>query len=321
MLDAITLDQLRVFITAVDAGSFSAAARKLRRVQSAVSQAMGNLEAQLGVALWDRSTKIPTLTAEGRSLLVAARRVCGEADSLRRLAAGMVTGLEASVSLCVDPLFPVKALVDLCRGVSSEFPFVDLRLDTQPTSAVCARVLSGSATLGIVAMAAIPQNRLLPGLESHMLAPIPMVPVVSVEHPLAAYEGRIPAAHFVEHVQVVLAEPRDQPVSDPSVLSLRTFCVADLSTKHAFIRAGLGWGNLPEDVVREDLRARRLAPIHPEPWGESQYTLCFSAVHRPDTPLGPVHRRMLAELQRRCPRDELPAQKSRAARKPSTRSR
>lgn len=62
MLDALTLDQLRTFIAVVDEGSFSSAGRRLRRVQSAVSHSMANLESQLGVRLWDRSTKVPTLT-------------------------------------------------------------------------------------------------------------------------------------------------------------------------------------------------------------------------------------------------------------------
>ncbi|MDI3284080.1 LysR family transcriptional regulator [Polyangium sp. 15x6] len=296
MLDTVTLDQLRVFITAADEGSFSAAARKLRRVQSAVSQAIGNLEAQLGVALWDRSTKLPTLTAEGRSMLLAARRVVGEADSLRKLAAGMVTGLEASVSLCVDALFPVCALVDLCRGLASAFPSVDLRVDTQPTSLVAARVLSGAATLGVVGAKGIPS-----GLERQVLSPIRMIPVVSVEHPLARHEGRIPASRFAEHVQVVLAAPEQG--DDHSVLSVRTFCVADLATKHAFVRAGLGWGNLPEHVVQADVRSKRLARIQPEPWGEGEHVFHLSAIYRPDAAFGPVHRWILAELQKLCPRD------------------
>src|SRR4051812_34386317 len=62
MLETFTLDQLRALIVVIEEGSFSAAARKLHRVQSAVSTAMANLEAQLGVPLWDRSTKVARLT-------------------------------------------------------------------------------------------------------------------------------------------------------------------------------------------------------------------------------------------------------------------
>src|SRR5690348_865199 len=113
MFDPITLDQLRALVTVAEEGSFSAAARKLRRVQSAISTSMANLEDQLGVPIWDRSTKIAKLTDQGQAVLSGARRVLLEVDSLKRLTSGMALGLEASVSLCVDAMFPLGALVDL----------------------------------------------------------------------------------------------------------------------------------------------------------------------------------------------------------------
>lgn len=120
MFDPITLDQLRAFVTVVEEGSFSAAARKLQRVQSAISTSMSNFENQLGVPIWDRATKIAKLTDQGHAVLAATRRVLGEVDGLRQLTAGLVMGIEPSVSLCVDALFPVGALVDLCAAFAKQ---------------------------------------------------------------------------------------------------------------------------------------------------------------------------------------------------------
>src|SRR6266446_4119615 len=64
MIDALSLDQLRVFIAAAETGSFSAAGRKLRRAQSLVSQTVATLETQLDVKLFDRAKKYPQLTGE-----------------------------------------------------------------------------------------------------------------------------------------------------------------------------------------------------------------------------------------------------------------
>src|SRR5260370_12725705 len=69
MLDSLALDQMRVLIAVAEAGSFSAAARRLGRVQSAISQAMQVLEETLRVTLFDRSGKIPVLTDAGRMVL------------------------------------------------------------------------------------------------------------------------------------------------------------------------------------------------------------------------------------------------------------
>ncbi|NUP04509.1 MAG: LysR family transcriptional regulator [Polyangiaceae bacterium] len=317
MLDKLTLDQLRAFVTVVDEGSFSAAGRKLKRVQSAVSTAMSNLELQLGVPLWDRSTKIATLTDEGKAVLGAARRVLAEVDSLRRLTTGLVTGLEPFVSLCVDALFPVPALVDLCTGFAEAFPGVDLRVDTQVMSAVSAKVVAGTATMGVVTPLGVTQE-----LERRPLSPIWMLPVVGPKHPLARQKGPISMKHFAGAIQIVLSEGVDVGVADQAVVSTRTWRVGDLHTKHMMLRAGLGWGNLPEHLVRDDLRAKRLVAIRPEAWAEDEHRLTLSIVFRSDTVMGPAHRWVASQLEVLCARETGRAgvRIARAARqRPSTR--
>lgn len=88
MLDTFTLNQLRMFVAVIDEGSFSAAARRVLRVHalSAVSHAMANLEAELGLVLWDRSTRVPSLTEQGRIVLQGVRKVLADVDALRRTA-------------------------------------------------------------------------------------------------------------------------------------------------------------------------------------------------------------------------------------------
>jgi DNA-binding transcriptional LysR family regulator len=316
MYDPVTLDQLRAFVAVVDEGSFSAAARKLQRVQSAVSTSMANLEAQLGVSIWDRTTKVATLTEQGRALLASAQRVLGEVDALRKLTAEMVQGLEASVSLCVDALFPPDVLIELCAAFAKELPTVDLRLDIQVMSAVSARVVQGAATLGIASPGGIAA-----GLERRALSAIRMVPVVSPRHPLAAMKGKIPQKHFADAIQIVLSERGESGTDDRGVLSPRTWRVADLHTKHMMLAAGLGWGNLPEHLIREDIARRKLVVIEPESWGKDEHTLYFSAVHRSDTTFGPAHRWLLANLERLCHRDGLEARPTAPAKKHAGRSR
>ncbi|WP_422883834.1 LysR substrate-binding domain-containing protein [Nannocystis pusilla] len=295
MIGEVTLDQLRVLTAVAEAGSFSSAAKRLRRVQSAVSQAIANLERQLDVAVFDRSTRVPTLTEPGKAILAAARRVAGEVDALRGLAAGIGRGLEPSVSLCVDALFPLAVLVALCREFAAAFPTVTLRVDTETMSAVSARVLAGAATLGVAAPIAV-----APGLERRPLAPIRMIAVVAAEHPLAQIEGPIDSARLGEHVQVVLSERGATGVPDQAVLSPRTWRVADLHTKQALLRAGLGWGNLPAAMAEDDLAAGRLVAIRPAAWAEDEHTLHLSAIHRSDTILGPAHRWIVERLTTLC---------------------
>ncbi len=295
VLDPITLDQLRMLAAVVDSGSFSAAARKLGRVQSAVSTAMANLESQLGVVVWDRTHRVATLTREGEAVLGMARRVLGEVDALRRLAAGMVRGVEASVALCVDAIFPTAALIEMARGFAREFPAVDLRVDVQTLSAVATRVVDGSATLGVATPLAT-----APSLERRALAPIRMVPVVAARHPLAKLRGPIARDVFEQYVQIVLAERATSGVPDQAVLSTRTWRVDDLHTKHAMLRAGLGWGNLPEHLVRRDLERKRLIELRPAEWARDEHLLRLAVIYRRAATLGPAHRWIVDQLVELC---------------------
>ncbi len=299
VLDPITLDQLRMFTTVVETGSFSAAARKVGRVQSAVSTAMANLETQLGVVLWNRSERRPVLTQDGKALLAMATRVLVDVDALKRVAAGLVRGIESQVSLCVDALFPLEALVHACTGFASEFPNVELRVDVQTMSGVIERVVDGSATLG-VAMTALAQAA---NLDSRALAPIRMIPVVSSRHPLAAQRGRVPHSQLADHVQIVLSERAMTATPDRAVLSMRTWRVLDLQTKHALLVAGLGWGNLPVHLARKDLERGTLVRLRTEGWADDEHTVHLSVVQKRAAPPGPAHRWLTETLATLCVRE------------------
>lgn len=71
-----TLDQLQIFLAIVETGSFAAAARRLGRATSVISYAIANLEAQLGLELFDRgAARTPQLTEAGRAVLADARSI------------------------------------------------------------------------------------------------------------------------------------------------------------------------------------------------------------------------------------------------------
>lgn len=90
MLDGMTLDQIRTFVTVADSGSFRSGAARLMRVQSAVSHAIANLESELGLQLFDRSGYRPVLTAEGQALLAHARDILLRADAMRARARAQI---------------------------------------------------------------------------------------------------------------------------------------------------------------------------------------------------------------------------------------
>src|ERR1700761_1508114 len=150
MLDAVSLDQLRTFIAAVDEGSFSAASRKLLRSQSVVSETVSNLEEQIGVPLFDRSGRYPKLTPAGIVLLADARNVIGGVDLLKARAKGMASGLEPELSVVVDVFYPIDAITQVAKEFRVQFPAVPLRIYVEALGAAIQPVLDGRCSVGII---------------------------------------------------------------------------------------------------------------------------------------------------------------------------
>src|SRR5579863_3675786 len=142
-------EQVLVFLAVVDQGSFSAAARHLRRAQSAVTYAIQELEADLGVILFDRSRHRPALTPAGEALLGNARRIAHEIAAIQRRAHGLNEGLEPELKVVVNAMFPMPRLVGVVRTFTATFPTVPVRLYVESMRAAAERVLDRTCTIGI----------------------------------------------------------------------------------------------------------------------------------------------------------------------------
>ncbi|WP_066766397.1 LysR family transcriptional regulator [Sphingobium sp. CCH11-B1] len=278
-----TFDQLRIFLTIVDTGSFAAAARKLNRAVSVISYGISNLEAQLGLSLFDRQgTRKPTLTVAGRALLAEARSISHGIDGLRAKVKGLLDGLEAEVDLAVDVMLPADRLGKVLRAFAGAFPTVQLRLHMEALGAITAMVLDRKAVIGVSG----PLSAGVEGIECVATGSVPMVPVAAPDHPLGRM-GTIPPGAGRDHIQLVLSdrsrftEGRDFAVSSP-----KTWRLADLGAKHALLREGVGWGNMPLPMIEPDLVAGTLVRLAmpDQPGG----TYRFSGIWRRDTPAGPA---------------------------------
>src|ERR1700722_18254806 len=254
MLDGVSLDQLRTFIAAADEGSFSAAGRRLRRAQSVVSQTLANLEGQLGVKLFDRSGHLPVLTDQGRALLSDARAVAGDIDLLKARAKTLAGGLEPELSVAVDVMFPDSAFIAGVAAFQKHFPATLLRFDIE-SSAVIEPVLDGRCAIGVVGSWALAP----PQLTYEPLLTIKAPTVVSAQHPLAARRGSVPKAILADHIRISPTAPSDMSQSNaPHTHAPRTWRLAHLEAKIAFLRAGFGYGALPQHLAEADLASGAL---------------------------------------------------------------
>ncbi len=277
-----TLDQLRVLAAIAEYGSFSAAARPLNRAQSEISYAVANLEAQLGVPLFDRAGRAPVLTEAGRAIVADARRVGLLIDDMRARAAALRRGTEAELALAVDVMFPIPTLVAVLRDFAAAFPTVTLRLRMEAIGGVPQSVMQGLCSLGVSGwVGALP-----PSLRGRAIGTLRLITVAAPTHPLALLPS-VSSQEAREHVQLVLSDSsRMTEGVDFGVIALRSWRLGDLGAKHALLKAGLGWGNMPAHLVAEDVAAGRLVRLRLEHMPDYAYPI--SIVQRNDTALGPA---------------------------------
>lgn len=278
-----TFDQLRIFLTIVDTGGFAAAGRKLGRAVSVISYGIANLEAQLGVTLFDREgTRKPQLTVAGRALLGEVRTISDGIDGLRAKVKGLLDGLEAEIDLAVDVMLPSERLGKLLRAFATQFPTVQLRLHVEALGAITAMVLDRRAVIGVSG----PLSAGVEGVEGMAAGSVLMVPVAAPDHPLGRMTTIAPGAGR-DHIQLVLSDrSRFTEGRDFAVTSPKTWRLADLGAKHALLREGIGWGNMPLPMIEADLVAGTLVRLAMPDHSGGTYR--FSGIWRRDTPPGPA---------------------------------
>jgi DNA-binding transcriptional LysR family regulator len=278
-----TFDQLRIFLAIVDTGSFAAAGRKLNRAVSVISYGIGNLEAQLGVILFEREgTRKPTLTVAGRALLAEARGIANGFDGLRAKVKGLLEGLEAEVNLALDVMLPTERVGQVLRAFAIEYPTVQLCLHVEALGSIAAMVLDGKAMVGISG----PLGLGVEGIDCLNAGSVAMVPVAAPHHPLGLMET-IPPGAGREYTQLVLTDRSHfTHGTDYSVSSPKTWRLADLGSKHALLREGIGWGNMPLPMIEPDVAAGTLVRLAmPDHTGG---TYRFHGIWRRDQPPGPA---------------------------------
>jgi len=256
------------------------------------------LESQLGVKLFDRDGRYPRLTDQGQALLSDAKLVADGMDGLKARAKTLREGLEPELSLSIDVMYPMCVLTEAGGSFRDVFPYTPLRLYVEVLGAVIEPVLKGTAHIGVIGTFPLVPDRHAQRTASRCAH----VSVVAPTHPLASYEGVIPKSELQKHVQLVLTD-RSKLSEGQSygVVSQNTWKLADLGAKHAFLRAGFGFGHMPRFMVEDDIANDRLRIVHPEMPAGTSLLMPMQAVYRKDAPPGPAGRWLIQSLKQSAP--------------------
>lgn len=249
-----SLDQLQVFVAVVQAGSFSAAARHLGRTQSTVSAAIANLEADLGVELFDRSTRIPGLTAAGQKLQLEAEAVLERCLALQGHADSLAGETEAHLTLAIE--VPYSTVMPVLCEFEQAFPHVDLFVRHPHSGDVAGMLQRGEVELGI----AFSQPEYPRELEFQQMGKLVMVHVTHPGHPLA-HRGEVGFADLHAHRRLAFSAHASKLPSSEYLRATRLWQAESYMALVEMVRAGLGWATLPRQLVRRELAAGELVEL------------------------------------------------------------
>lgn len=294
MIGNLSLDQLRVLVAIADAGSFSAAGRRIGRAQSAISQAMAGLEATQGVQLFDRSGHRPQLTEIGRLLVDQARMVLASAARFEAVAANTRSGLEPELALAIDPLVPSGPLIESLRALRDTYPDLPVSFSTEGLGGAERRLRQGSAALAICLLLPSPPD----DIAALPLLSVKLAPVAVPDHPLARLGRPITRADLDPHIQLVLSDPIDATGPSYGLASARLWRFVDLQRRLDMLLAGFDWCRMPEHLITQLLADGRLVRLELADDGARE-DLTIYAAHMRDRPLGPAGRWLLNDLKLR----------------------
>lgn len=288
---ALHSDNLLLFLAVLDQGSFSAAARALGRVPSAISMAVAQMEAELDLRLFERSTRELRPTEVARALEPQARQLVARLAQLQAHALALHQGLERRLTLAIAPELLSAAWSEALARLAEEFPALEVDVLSAPQAAVLRMLHAGEIDLALVfERVGFDERESFQELGSERL-----VAVMAPQHPLAGQ--RLRQDQWAELRQIAVARRDAGAADDPRVLVSRRLWRTDshLATL-SLVQAGLGWAFLPQRMVAPLLAAGSLLQIEFENMS-NEVRLWVDVVWRRDRPLGLGAQRFIALMR------------------------
>ena len=245
---SLSLESLQLLVAAADSGSFSAAARRLGKAQSAVSTGIANLEIDLGLTLFDRSGRLPRLTAHGERMVAEARALLAQQAHLQALAAELAAGIEARLTLAIDDDSLLPWLTPVLEQLAAAYPLLELELLFPMMEDLSDMLLTGRAQLAIGYQGLVTPVALTRFGLGRMAMPL----VVAPDHPLTQLSA--PGLEDLRQHRQLMVTAR-QPGTERERFRLSTaiwWVEGDLGVLE-LVKRGLGWATVPAFLLTDAL--------------------------------------------------------------------
>ncbi|MDD4851912.1 MULTISPECIES: LysR family transcriptional regulator [Acinetobacter] len=241
----INQDQLIIFITVMEMGSFSAAARKLNKVPSAVSMSIANLEIDLDLKLFERIGREPLPTPLAQSLYEKSKQLLIEMKQWKQHAFALSSGLEAHLNIVVVSELLHTRWTDYIVLLEQQFPELQINIFSAPQEDALHLLMTQAADLAFM----FEREQLQSSEQFVELKREILVPVAARHSPLAESD-QVSFEQILQNRQIVVAS-RDRQIKPELLFSKHYWRTDNHHSACSMIKQGLGWGVLPLEMLNE----------------------------------------------------------------------
>ncbi|MBT5954778.1 LysR family transcriptional regulator [bacterium] len=274
------LNDVKSFIAVVENGSFKGAADALHKAQPVITYQVKQLEAYLGYDLFDRSQYRARLTGEGKSFFPKACLLIEHVQELESSRLNSKETVEGHISLSVSSLYPKEKLNEIFGMIQQQFPDTSLTISIDTLVGIKSVL---EKKVDIVVTEKSDPNVALINEETHT---VKLLLASASNHPLAM-EKKVDTKDLLRFPQIVLKSSGMSDVDDEGILRhVKQWFVSSIDIKRALIINGLGWGYLPEHMIKDDIKNGKIVGIESKTMKNVSVTL--EKIRYKKTTVGPV---------------------------------
>ncbi len=276
----IDIEAFRVMQILVEEGSFSKAAERLHKAQSAVSYQIKKLEQHLGVQLFNREQYRAKLTPQGDVILKEGQRLLEQFSSIERLATRFSEEWEPKLELVIDGALPMRPVMNALKKLADHDIPTKIQLNVEFLGGVQHRFETDKADLMLVK-----DYKTGPQLSAVPLPDITNILVTSEHHQLAGRK-QVSLAELQQFVELTIEDssPARHHRDEMQFQGDKVFYLSDFIMKREALLKGLGFGWLPDFLVKDKLDEGELVEV--DFAVGSRYTFTPQLVSTQTRPLG-----------------------------------
>lgn len=285
----ISLEQWRMFKIVADYGGFNQAAQAIHKSQSSIHTAVHKLEDSLNVKVFRVEGRKTLLTPVGEVLLRRANYLLDEAIRVESIGKTLADGVEISLRIAVDEIFPQHILFKALENTSALYPMLRIELIESILSGAKERLENAEVDIAISPV-------VIKDIFSEELCQIEFMAVASPHHPLFEMQREITIEDLKNFRQIVVRDSANAQRNDEGWLGAnQRWTVSHMFTSTNMIKQGLGFAWLPTSSILTalDKSELKVLPLNAGAIRKVNLHLLFLDGDK----LGPAARTFIGELR------------------------